>query len=63
MSGTRDEIMAERCRLRSEYGKLYDSVAELLFRRDPIGINFENNTDEYESEVGQFCRGSKIVSP
>jgi hypothetical protein len=23
-----------------------------LFRYDPIGINFEENTDEYEPEVG-----------
>lgn len=27
-------------------------MLEILFRNDPIGINFEINTDEYEPEVG-----------
>jgi hypothetical protein len=49
---TRKEILEERRRLRTEYGRLYNSVSLLLFRHDPIGINFENNPDEYESEVG-----------
>ncbi len=52
MSPTRDEILEERRRLRAEYGKLFDSVAALLYRHDPIGINFEDNTDEYETEAG-----------
>jgi hypothetical protein len=47
-----EEIKLERQRLRREYGKLYDEVLEILFRNDPIGINFEFNTDEYEPEVG-----------
>jgi hypothetical protein len=50
---TRKEILQERRRLRSEYGRLFDSVAVLLFRHDPIGIAFDNeNTDEYEPETG-----------
>lgn len=52
MSETRDEILEERRRLRAEYDKLFDSVAALLYRHDPIGINFQDNTDEYESEAG-----------
>ena len=52
MAKTRDEIHQERRRLRAEYGDLFDSIAALLFRHDPIGINFDENTDEYESEVG-----------
>jgi hypothetical protein len=52
MANSRDEILEERRRLREEYKLLYDQVAALLFRRDPIGINFESNTDEYEPEVG-----------
>ncbi|MGA9481399.1 MAG: hypothetical protein WBV48_05665, partial [Candidatus Acidiferrales bacterium] len=52
MSATRDEILEERRRLRAEYGELVDSVAALLYRHDPIGINFEDNTDEYEPEAG-----------
>lgn len=29
---------------------MFDAISEILFRHDPIGINFEFNTDEYESE-------------
>ena len=48
---TRDEIRAETKRLKDEYGSLFDAIAESLFRHDPIGINFEDNTDEYYPEV------------
>lgn len=48
---TREQIIAERKRLKAEYGELFDRVAEILFRHDPIGINFETNTDEYEPEA------------
>jgi hypothetical protein len=51
MTRTRDEIREARRKARTEYGDLFDSVAALLFRHDPIGINFENNADEYEPEV------------
>jgi hypothetical protein len=51
MSRTRDEILASRRRLKAEYGPLFDSVAALLYRHDPIGINVEDNTDEYEPEA------------
>ena len=40
-----------RKRARTEYGELFDSVAALLFKHDPIGINFQTNTDEYEPEA------------
>ena len=33
------------------YGALFDDVAAVLFRHDPIGINFETNTDEYYPEA------------
>jgi hypothetical protein len=53
MPRTREEIEGERRQLRAEYGNLFDSVAAILFRHDPIGIAFENpNTDEYEPEAG-----------
>ena len=42
----------QRAILRRRYKKLFDDVAEIFFRHDPIGINFEHNTDEYEPEVG-----------
>jgi type VI protein secretion system component VasA len=47
----RDEIEAEKKRLKAEYGNLFDSIAEILFRHDPVGINFDDNTDEYEPEA------------
>jgi hypothetical protein len=52
MTRTREEIVAERQRLKAEYRELFDEVAELLFRHDPVGINFDDNADEYEPEVG-----------
>jgi hypothetical protein len=51
MARTRDEILESRRRLRTEYGELFDSLAALLYRHDPIGINFQDNTDEYELEA------------
>jgi hypothetical protein len=37
--------------LKLEYGSLFTSISEALFKADPAHINFEVNTDEYESEV------------
>jgi hypothetical protein len=42
----------KRKAVRQEYGALFDALSKLLFEADPIGINFETNTDEYEPEVG-----------
>jgi len=67
MTRERDEILENRRRLRAEYGELFDSMAALLYRHDPIGINFEVNTDEYESEAGTIlpelrsCRSADDV--
>ena len=67
MAWTREEIIEERRRIKAEYGKLYDSVSELLFQHDPIGINFEINQDEYQSEVSTIlprlreCRSEEDV--
>ncbi len=47
-----DKIRQERAAIRAEYGVLFDEVSEILFEADPVGINFETNTDEYEPEVG-----------
>lgn len=47
-----DTLQKERReRLRHEYGELFDQTSAILFRHDPIGINFEDNTDEYDPEV------------
>ncbi len=51
-SDTHEEIRAERQRLKTEYRELFEFTAALFFRHDPISINFESNTDEYEPEVG-----------
>src|SRR6267378_3626062 len=67
MTRERDEILENRRRLRAEYGELFDSMAALLYRHDPIGINFEVNTDEYESQAGTIlpklrsCRSADDV--
>ena len=52
MSQEREKKLEERRRLKVEYGKLFESVSSLLSRHDPVGINFETNTDEYDPEVG-----------
>jgi hypothetical protein len=52
MTKTREEIREGRRKLRAEYGEMFDSTAGLLFRHDPVSINFENNPDEYEPEAG-----------
>jgi hypothetical protein len=36
---------------RRTYGALFDAVSAVLFRHDPIGINFDTNTDEYDPEA------------
>jgi hypothetical protein len=38
--------------VKRKYKTLFDDTSALLFRLDPIGINFEDNTDEYDPEVG-----------
>ena len=48
----RERILEERRRLKAEYRELFEVVSALLFRHDPVDINFESNTDEYEPEVG-----------
>lgn len=52
MNKTRDEIAEERRRLKAEYRELFDEVTALLFRHDPISLNYETNTAEYEAEAG-----------
>ena len=45
---------AARETLRSESPDLFASVSAILFECDPIGINFEDNTDEYDPEAGSI---------
>jgi hypothetical protein len=39
-------------KLRAERATLFAEVSALLFQRDPMGINFVSNTDEYDPEAG-----------
>jgi hypothetical protein len=48
----REVIVEERRQLKAVYGELFADTAALLFRLDPIGINYDTNTDEYEPEAG-----------
>ena len=64
MTRTPEEILQERRQLREKYRSLYDATIALLFRHDPVGINFDDNTNEYEPEAGtilpklQSCRSA-----
>ena len=49
--GNAKEIQAKRKLLKEKYKNLYDELLALLFRYDPIGINFKDNADEYSLEV------------
>jgi hypothetical protein len=69
MPRTRAELREERRQLRTLYVGLFDSVAALLFRYDPIGISGGDNIDEYEPEAGTIlprlhtCQSVEDVLP
>jgi hypothetical protein len=42
----------EREQLKKQYGLWFDTVSAVLFESDPMGINFGENTDEYDPETG-----------
>jgi hypothetical protein len=47
MSVTSEEmkrLREERKRLSTTYKVLFDEISAILFRHDPIGINFDDNT-------------------
>ena len=41
-----------RAEVKRLYGKLFDEVTAVLFEADLLGINFGDNTDEYDPEAG-----------
>src|SRR5262245_41494236 len=45
------ENQERRVELKRAYGVAYARLSDILFSEDPIGINFEDNTDEYEVEA------------
>ncbi|MBL0160609.1 MAG: hypothetical protein IPP47_26530 [Bryobacterales bacterium] len=52
----------ERKRLSGCYRQLFDEISAILFRHDPIGINFEDNTDEYDQEAGTILSRVRSAS-
>ena len=42
----------EQAKLKLQYKNLYKDIESILFKHDLMGINFEDNTDEYDPEVG-----------
>jgi hypothetical protein len=42
----------DRKKLSESHKILFSETSAILFRHDPIGINFEDNTDEYDPEAG-----------
>jgi hypothetical protein len=42
----------ERDAIKRQYGTLFAAISDALFQADPVGINFDDNTDEYEPEAG-----------
>jgi hypothetical protein len=47
-----EQTLRRHKELRERYAVAYDRLSKILFTEDPVGINFEENTDEYEPEVG-----------
>jgi hypothetical protein len=48
---TREELLEVQRRLKAQYGQLVDELLADFFQYDPMGISFEENTDEYSPEV------------
>ncbi len=45
-------MSSDRQAIKRQYGKFFDDVSAALFEADPIGLNFEDNSDEYDPEAG-----------
>jgi hypothetical protein len=41
----------ERHKLKREYGDLFERVSKVLFEEDPVGLDFGDNADEYDTEA------------
>ena len=63
-----DKAIDRREASRAQYKELFATVEAILFAHDPLGINFEDNTDEYDLEVGTIlprlkeCRSAEDVA-
>ena len=50
-----EEIQQTRVEIeqvRQSAPQFFEAVSRAMFEHDPIGINYENNTDEYDAEAG-----------
>ena len=56
------DLVENRKMIRQEYGALFDVLSTILFDADPIEINFEANTDEYDPEVATILPRLKDAS-
>jgi hypothetical protein len=67
MTDSDDDLLVhgkQRKQLKGEYKKLFEEASALLFRHNPIGLDFETNIDEYDPEVGTVLpRLSNCGSP
>jgi hypothetical protein len=41
----------ERSNLKKQYRDLLEGVSKILFEEDPVGLNFGDNYDEYDTEA------------
>ncbi|MCU7370756.1 hypothetical protein PEC18_07660 [Paucibacter sp. O1-1] len=59
---------AARSAVQANDPMFFAAVSKAMFERDPIGINFTDNTDEYDAEAGTViprlvgCRSTEDVA-
>ena len=51
MDDSREEIQKTRRQLKERYAGLYDEILEILFKHDPMELDYQTNSDEYDPEV------------
>jgi hypothetical protein len=47
-----DKEAEKRSRIKERNPELFHQISAILFKHDPMGINYEDNTDEYDPEAG-----------
>lgn len=48
----RARLREQREVLKAKYSDFFAEVSSLMFKHDPVGISFSDNTDEYDPEAG-----------
>ena len=67
LSKRAEQARKDRPTVKAKFGPLFDEVSAILFRHDPMHVNFVTNIDEYEPEVGTIlprlkdCRSARDV--